>query len=294
MTPYSSSHPGPFIGDGVVYRLPNAPLLLNAITPRSGSAAGGDAIDLLGGGLLAGASVTVGGLSVTDVTVFDPTYLFGFTPALEPGTLHDVTVTNPGAAPSGSSATIPAGWFADFLDVPQWDIFHDFIESIFRAGITAGCGGGHYCRDDPVTRAQMAVFLLKAEHGAAYDPPDCAGAFTDVVCPSQFADWIEQLAAEGITAGCGVDVYCPDEAVTRAQMAVFLLKTKEGSAYTPPPAAGVFGDVPSSDMFAPWIEELASRQITAGCQASPPLYCPDNPNTRGQMAVFITKTFGLQ
>jgi len=294
MTPYSSNDLGPIHGDGVVYRLVQTPLVLNAITPRSGWAAGGDAIDLLGGGFLEGSSVTVGGLPVTDVTVFGPTYLFGFTPVLAAGELYDVTVTNPGSAPTGAPVTLTDAWFADFLDVPPWDIFHDFIESIFRAGITAGCGGGDYCRDDPVTRAQMAVFLLKAEHGAAYDPPDCTGAFTDVVCPSQFADWIEQLAAEGITAGCGVDVYCPDDAVTRAQMAIFLLKTKEGSAYTPPPAAGVFGDVPAAGVFAPWIEELASRQITAGCQASPPLYCPDSPNTRGQMAVFIVKTFHLQ
>ena len=74
-------------------------------------------------------------------------------------------------------------------------------------------------------------------------------------------------------------------------MAVFLLKTKEGSSYVPPPAAGLFGDVPQDDLFAPWIEEIANRGITAGCQASPPLYCPASPNTRGQMAVFLVKTF---
>ena len=43
-----------------------------------------------------------------------------------------------------------------------------------------------------------------------------------------------------------------------------------------------------------FIERLAAEQITGGCQAMPPLYCPDNSSTRGQMAVFIVKTFGLQ
>ena len=71
----------------------------------------------------------------------------------------------------------------------------------------------------------MAVFLLKAEHGSAYTPPACTGAFGDVACPSLFADWIEQLAAEGVTAGCGGGNYCPDSPVNRAQMAVFLTKT---------------------------------------------------------------------
>jgi len=76
-----------------------------------------------------------------------------------------------------------------------------------------------------VTRAQMAVFLLKAEHGPSYMPPACSGVFGDVPCPSLFADWVEKLAAEGVTAGCGNGNYCPDTPVTRAQMAVFLTKT---------------------------------------------------------------------
>jgi hypothetical protein len=79
----------------------------------------------------------------------------------------------------------------------------------------------------------MAVFLLKAKHGQFYLPPDCSGVFDDVTCPSQFADWIEQLVVEGITVGCGGNNYCPSNAVTRAQMAVFLLKAKDGSAYLP-------------------------------------------------------------
>ena len=48
-----------------------------------------------------------------------------------------------------------------------------------------------------------------------------------------------------------------------------------------------------SDAFAPWIEDLYNRQITAGCQEAPPLYCPVNPVTRGQMAVFLVKAFAL-
>jgi hypothetical protein len=91
----------------------------------------------------------------------------------------------------------------------------------------------------------MAVFLLKAEHGSNYTPPACAGVFSDVACPSQFADWIEQLAAEGVTAGCGTGIYCPDSPVTRAQMAPFLLKAVNGPGYVPPACTGEFTDVPA-------------------------------------------------
>jgi hypothetical protein len=124
-------------------------------------------------------------------------------------------------------------------------------------------------------------------------PPACAGVFPDVPCPSTFANWVEQLAAEGITGGCGGGNYCPTSAVTRAQMAVFLLKTEHGSGYTPPACAGVFGDVACPSVFADWIERLYAENVTGGCSSSPLLYCPSSANTRGQMAVFLSKTFGL-
>jgi hypothetical protein len=55
----------------------------------------------------------------------------------------------------------------------------------------------------------------------------------------------------------------------------------------------MFADVPASSPFCRWIEELARRGITAGCGGSPPSYCPASPVTRGQMAVFVDRTFEL-
>lgn len=77
------------------------------------------------------------------------------------------------------------------------------------------------------------------------------------------------------------------------------------SSFTPPfnivdvlpvsaaPGSATFNDVPISHPFFQFIEALKASGITGGCQASPPLYCPDNPVTRGQMAVFIAKALGL-
>jgi hypothetical protein len=178
-----------------------------------------------------------------------------------------------------------------FTDVPVSQMFYKYIEDIFHNGITGGCGAGIYCPTNSVTRAQMAAFLLKAKHGASYVPPTCTGVFSDVPCPSLFADWIEELSAEGITGGCGTGIYCPSNPVTRAQMAAFLLKARYGSGYTPPPCTGIFTDVTCPSLFADWIEELSAEAITGGCGTG--IYCPGTPNTRGQMAVFLTKTFGL-
>jgi IPT/TIG domain-containing protein/S-layer family protein len=112
-----------------------------------------------------------------------------------------------------------------FPDVPCPSTFANWIEALFNEGITGGCGGGNYCPQSPVRRDQMAVFLLKAEHGPLYTPPPCTGQFGDVTCPSTFANWIEQLADEGVTGGCGGGNYCPLANNTRGQMAVFIVKT---------------------------------------------------------------------
>jgi len=114
-----------------------------------------------------------------------------------------------------------------FADVACPSLFADWIEQLFAEGITGGCSVGPpalYCPGNPVTRAQMSVFLLKTEHGSGYLPPACTPTFDDVPCPSLFAAWIEQLFNEGITGGCGGGNYCPDANLTRRQMAVFLAK----------------------------------------------------------------------
>ena len=200
---------------------------------------------------------------------------------------YDVLVADSCTAAASNAATLAV----EFADVPPSNIFHADIITIATAGITAGCGGADYCPAALVTRAQMAVFLLKSEHGSAYVPPACAGLFADVPCPSTYADWIEQLSNEGVTAGCGNGDYCPDDSVTRAQMAVFLLKTSQGSGYVPPAATAIFNDVPVDAFAAAFIDDVYTRGIAGGCSASPLLYCPNNAVNRAQMAAFLVNTF---
>jgi len=182
-----------------------------------------------------------------------------------------------------------------FADVPTYAWSYDYVNRLFAAGITSGCSTApiSYCPQQPVLREQMAVFLMRAKHGSAYAPSAPTGMFADVSLQSPYAGWIEQLAQEGITSGCGPSFYCPSQQVSRAQMAVFLLRAKYGSAYQPPAPTGRFGDVATGSPMAPWIEQLAQEGITGGCSATPALFCPDDPVTREQMAVFLVKAFGL-
>ena len=137
------------------------PPAVTAIAPASGPAAGGTSVNLTGTDFEAGAAVKIGGSDATGIVVNGASSIDAATPALTPGTLNDVVVTNP----DSQTGTLLAGFFADFLDVSEGDAFHDFVEKLVRNGVTAGCGGGEYCRDTAVTRSRMSVFLLKAKLG---------------------------------------------------------------------------------------------------------------------------------
>jgi C1A family cysteine protease len=108
-----------------------------------------------------------------------------------------------------------------FADITPSHPFCGFIEHLATDGITAGCGNGNFCPDDPVTREQMAVFV---EAALGNSPGICSGTrFADVTASNPFCGFIERLAADGITGGCGGGNFCPDTPVTRAQMAIFLV-----------------------------------------------------------------------
>lgn len=198
-------------------------------------------------------------------------------------------------APQGVAITTKPA----FDDVSAGDLFFPWIEALFDGRLTGGCSitPPLYCPDAPVTRDQMAVFLSRGIHGADYVPPPATGTvFVDVPATHVFGGWIERLARDGITGGCSLtpSLYCPDAVVTRAQMAVFLLRAEHGASYDPPGASGTtFLDVSTDSIFAEWIEQLALEGITGGCSANPPLYCPDTAVTRGEMAVFLVRTFEL-
>jgi hypothetical protein len=188
-----------------------------------------------------------------------------------------------------------------FADVPVDHSLWPFIEAFYSAGITTGCGVSPliYCPENVVTRASMAVFLLRAKYGAGYAPPAAAHTFADLpVAGKEWQEaWVDQFYLEGITTGCGTGplIYCPENPVTRAAMAVFILRAVEGPSYTPPAAGHFFTDLPvaGKEWMEPWVDELYRRGITTGCGTNPLVYCPENPVKRQAMAAFIVRAFDL-
>jgi len=185
---------------------------------------------------------------------------------------------------------------ATFGDVPMDAGHWSWVERLANSTITAGCGAGNYCPFSEVVRAQMAIFLLRGKHcGSAYTPPavgDSTG-FGDVPLDASYAPWVKQLAAEGVTASCGNGNFCPLQVVNRAQMAIFLLRAKHGSTYSPPAVGATtgFGDVPLDASYAAWVKQLAAEGVTAGCGNGN--FCPLQNVNRAQMATFLVRAFGL-
>jgi parallel beta-helix repeat protein len=261
---------------------------LFAVTPNRGPASGGTPTTLKGQLFESMAVGRFGGIVTTSTAVVDPQTITTVTPPMPAGSLLDVSVTNP----DGSAAVMQKAFMVDFNDISESHPLYAYIMSLAGDGVTAGCGGGNYCPNNDVTRAQMAVFLLKAKYGPWWVPPPATGTvFLDVPLGSFAAAWIEELHAEGISGGCGAGDYCPGNPVRRDQMAVFLLKTQRGSGYVPPACIGIFTDVPCPSTFANWIEQLYHEGITGGCGGGG--YCPASDVTRGQMAIFLVKTFQL-
>jgi hypothetical protein len=179
-----------------------------------------------------------------------------------------------------------------FTDVPTNHPFYGHVEFFAQAGVTSGCATGLFCPSGPVTRGQMAVFLERAMKASNWTPPPAVGLFTDVPPGKPFRDYIEALKNDQITSGCGPTTYCPDASVTRGQMAVFILRARCGSGFVPNmPGSQTFSDVPLNHIFVRFIQKLYSLGITSGCASNPLRYCPDQPVTRGEMAVFIERAY---
>jgi len=72
--------------------------------------------------------------------------------------------------------------------------------------------------------ANTTLLSYRVGYKLQVSPPPGTATFADVPTTHLFYQYVEALAAAGITSGCGGGNFCPDAAVTRGQMAVFLSK----------------------------------------------------------------------
>ena len=151
------------------------------------------------------------------------------------------------------------------------------------------CGNNAFCPGKPIKRSTMAVWLgrvLGGEEPAAID----SSRFADVEDDDWAAPHIERFTELGVTDGCATDPlrYCPDQDVTRAQMATFLVRAFKLDASDPRGFTDIDGDFHEANINA-----LAAANITAGCATDPLRYCPNQDVTRAQMATFLARALGI-
>lgn len=185
--------------------------------------------------------------------------------------------------------TLTVAQGAVFVDVALAHDFYNEIGKLSARGVTLGCGVGTFCPEDPVTRDQMAAFIVRAL-GDFNPPTPPSQRYTDTPPSNQFYSFIDELALRQITLGCGGTNYCPSQPVLREQMAAFLIRAL-GEFNPPTPLTQRFNDVPPSNQFYNFIDRLAALNITLGCGGGN--YCPTSPVTRGQMAAFLVRAFNL-
>jgi hypothetical protein len=230
---------------------------------------------------------------------FDSTGLF---PGLRQAQLSYSTDTPYPVGPTGLNFTVR---FNDVLDnVPSGtDPYENFIYGAAGANIMHGCDFYLFCPKSNVTRADMAGYVERSMHGAFTPPPVYTGIFSDVFFGAYNADYIQGVWDDGITGGCqppGQPLkFCPNDPITRGQMAVFVERGWYGSGFIPAPCQGIFDDVACpptpADPYGDWDEQLFNDGITGGCQApgAPLAYCPSSFVPNEQMAVFIVKRWNF-
>ena len=190
-----------------------------------------------------------------------------------------------------TAAYFPITTTAQFADVLPASPYFDFVNVIKLWSITTGCTATNYCPTANVTRGQMAVFVIRSIFGDDFTFSNTS-SFNDVPASHPFFKYIQKLKELGITTGCTTTTFCPDSNVTRGEMAVFLVRGKLGGLHQdnfPFPQTAYFTDVPTTHGFFKFIQKLRELGITTGCTATS--YCPGNPITREQMAVFLARGF---
>ncbi|MFY9552481.1 MAG: S-layer homology domain-containing protein [Thermoanaerobaculia bacterium] len=172
-----------------------------------------------------------------------------------------------------ATVTLPSGAALDYLDLYYYDI--DSLTDIC-ADLHAYTGptfGG-----DPPGDSVLATTCSSGSAGYGYATAAVSGTISNnVFYNSSAADYVvvvSDVAPSNFLQFKAVDIWWHRQV-------------------SPALAAATFNDVPTNHPFFQFVEALAASGITVGCQLNPPLYCPDAPLTRKQMAAFLAKGFGL-
>jgi sugar lactone lactonase YvrE len=200
------------------------------------------------------------------------------------------SVTEPGSAGSDSllpvlpATTSLTGVFAPTSD-QSWLTIGTIADGVISFSFTANTTNSDRVAHINVLGQQITVTQT-------FTTPQ----FSDVPLSATYFDAANLMFEAGVTTGCvqsgdpTTRQFCPDEDVTRQEMAAFIVRAVTGTVtpaiYSPTP---YFQDVPNTNPFFPHIQKLMDLGITTGCSQSPALFCPTNTIPRWEMAMFMIR-----
>ena len=198
-----------------------------------------------------------------------------------------VSVASASASASDDVVEAGSGAFSD----DDGSVHEAGLDALAARGFLDGteCAEGRFCPTEPLKRWEMAVWLGRALRYGEPEPV-AESRFADVDAGEWWAPHVERFADLGIAAGCRTEPldYCPEGAVSRAEMATFLRRALR----LPAAASAGFADT-AGNPHEDSIDVIAAEGIAAGCATGPLRYCPDSSVTRAQTATLMSRAFGL-
>jgi len=206
------------------------------------------------------------------------------------GTVYSVVVTREARAVDGVPVevpvsadflTAPAPWVPLFIDVPYDHLFREAIETLARVGIADGYADGTYRPYSRLTRADLAIMLVRLL-GVHTPEPGPRPVYVDIAeIPDETVDFIGEATRAGIVEGFLDGTFRPGDTVTRIQLVRMVVRTAEYWLSAPPPGfdAG-FTDVLAADL--PYVNWAYYNGLVLG--KSPGRFDPWSIATRGHGA----------
>ena len=273
--------------------------------------------------VIQGGAATYGKVSTTAQTCESCYFLSVTGPPHRPAAHWDASFDEKLTGGFQKSWTLHVG--GSFTDVPRSNPFYKKVETLLHNGITAGCGPRTFCPDANLDRAQIGIFVARTiAHGeenlpdsgvvgdAAYACVDGGHSlFVDVEPTDSYCRHVHYLASQNVDDGCAEGKYCPDDIVSRLDMASFVargLVAPQGKDGVPETyadsATGLsyscstaspnlhFTDTPETGPYCNAAHYLWARGFVGGC--APTSFCPSEAVARAPMAKFLVNAFALK
>ncbi len=181
-----------------------------------------------------------------------------------------------------------------YSDMPATDIFWPSVQVVDANKFMQSVSAGLFGKSDNVTRRMIAGYIVNTFKLPVVSPA-VTPVFADISRSDPDAGKIEAIYTANIVSGCSTNPrrYCPDDFVTRAQMAVYLVQAL-GIVVPVPTGNPIFTDVPADYWAYKHIQFINTLGIASGCSSNPMKYCPDDLITKAEISALLLNTYKIK